>query len=127
MRLDEKVEQLTSLSFLLCLLLELLQLLFVLSLNLQLHLGQLDLVVVFGLGDLVLQRRTVVLPLESLEVVDGVLSSDVIVRVHILRDLTQRNLTRLELQIGGLSQLIIARLHLLDGLIGDLLVFLLKI
>ena len=68
-----------------------------------------------------------VLPLESLEVVDGVLSSDVIVRVHILRDLTQRNLTRLELQIGGLSQLIIARLHLLDGLIGDLLVFLLKI
>ena len=50
----KKSKQLTSLSFLLCLLLELLQLLFVLSLNLQLHLGQLDLIVVFSLGNLVL-------------------------------------------------------------------------
>ena len=68
-----------------------------------------------------------VLPLKSLEVVDGILPSDVIIRVHILSDLTECHLARLQLQIGSLPQLIVARLHLLDRLIRYLLILLLKV
>ena len=88
--------------------------LLVLCLDLQLHLGQLNLIVVFGLGDLILQRGAVVLPLESFEVVYGIFASDIIISVHILSDLTQGDLSLLKLQIGSLAQLVVRSLHLLD-------------
>ena len=108
------LQQLTSLCLLLSFLLELLQLLLVLGLNLQLHLGQLNLIVVFGLGDLILQRGAVVLPLESFEVVYSIFTPDIIISVHILSDLTQGDLSLFQLQIGSLTQLIVRGLHLLD-------------
>ena len=70
-------QQLTSLGLLAGLLLELFELLLVLCFDLDLHLGELDLVLVLSLGDLLLQHGAVVLPLGQFELVQEGLLRDV--------------------------------------------------
>ena len=72
---DEKLI-LTALCLLLSLLLEFFKLLFVFSLNLKLHLSQLDLIFVLSLGDLLVKHGTIVLPLSQLELVEESLLGD---------------------------------------------------
>ena len=118
---------LTALSFLFSFLLELFELLLIILFNLHFHLRKLDLILVLGLSDFVLKCGAVVLPFKSLEVVDSVFSTDVVVRVHIFCDLRESNLTSFEFKIGLLTKLVVRRLHLLDSLIRDLFVLLLKV
>ena len=118
---------LTSLRFLFCLLLELLKLLLILSLNLELHLGQLDLILILGASDLILQHRAVVAPLKQFEVVYYSLFSHGVVCIDVLRHFRDCYLTILQLDSGLLPELIDSALHVFNRLIGDFLIFLLEV
>ena len=72
---DEKLI-LTALCLLLSFLLEFFKLLFIFSLNLKLHLSQLDLIFVLSLGDLLVKHGTIVLPFSQLELVEESLLGD---------------------------------------------------
>lgn len=107
----------SSLRLLLSFLLELLKLLFVLGLNLELHLSQLDLVLVLSLSDLLLKHRTVVLPLGEFELVKEGFFRDLRVRLILLFNFLDGDLTLLQLCIVLSPHLLNVRLHLLHPLI----------
>ena len=109
------------------LLLEFFKLLFILSLNLKLHLGQFDLVLVLGLRDFVLEHGAVVAPLVELEVVDDGLLLDVVVCVDVLGDFADGALACSQLLLRLGSQLIHGCLHVLHRLVHHFLVLLLEV
>lgn len=119
--------QLTSLGLLAGLLLELFELLLVLRLNFDLHLGELNLVLVFGLSDLLLEHGAVVLPLGQFELVQEGFLCDVRVRLVLFFDFLDGNLALFHFGAGLVSKLIDITLHILHRFIGQLLVLLLKV
>lgn len=91
---------LTALGLLACLLLELFQLLLIVSLNVQLHPSQVDLVFVLGASDFVLKLGAVVAPLKKFEFVDKRLALDVFHLVDIFSHFRDRYSASLQFLIG---------------------------
>lgn len=118
---------LTSLSFLAGLLLELLKLLFVFGLDFKLHLGQLDLIFILRLGDLLLEHRAVVLPLSQFELVKECFASDVGVCVVFFPHLLHGHLACFQFSARLCPQFLNVVFHVLHRLVRQFLIFFLKV
>jgi len=116
-----------SLGFLTSFLLEFFKLLLVLCLDLQFHLGQLDLVFVLGLGDLLLEHRAVVLPLSQLKLIQKRLFRDVRIRLIFFFDFLDGDLATFEFLVGLLPEVADIRLHFFHSLVRQFLIFLLEV
>jgi len=116
-----------SLGFLTSFLLEFFKLLLVLRLDLQFHLGQLDLVFVLGLGDLLLEHRAVVLPLSQLKLIQKRLFRDVRIRLIFFFDFLDGDLATFEFLVGLLPEVADIRLHFFHSLVRQFLIFLLEV
>jgi len=122
-----KYLKLTSLSLLACLLLELFELFFVLSLDFKFHLSKLNLVFILGSSNLFLEQSTLIAPLVKLEIIHNVLLVDVLVSIDVLSDFIDADMAGLKFLSCLLAKLMNCVFHILHGFISELFVLLLVV
>ena len=118
---------LTALGLLASFLLELFQLLFVLSLYFKFHLGQLNLVLVLSASDLVLQVGALVAPFIKFEIIHDRFLLDVFICIDVLCDFCDCNVTSFLLFGVRCSELVDGAFCLFHLIIDDLVVLLLEV